>query len=41
VDQFAGRHRHLETVRKTDQFLIAMARHALPDDGALSTLMGG
>src|ERR1700686_15958 len=41
VDQFAGRHRDLDSVRKTDEFLVAMARHALPDDRASSTLMGG
>jgi hypothetical protein len=35
VDQLAGRHGRLDPVQKPDEFLVAMALHALPDHGAV------
>ena len=38
MDQFAGRHRGLDPVQKTDEFLMAMTRHALPNDAAVEDI---
>ena len=38
VDQLAGRHRGLDPVEEADEFLMAMARHALADDGAVEDI---
>jgi hypothetical protein len=38
VDQLAGRHRGLDPVQETDEFLVAMARHALADDRAVEDI---
>jgi hypothetical protein len=35
VDQFAGRHGSLDPVQKADEFLVAVARHALADQAAV------
>ncbi len=32
VDQFAGRHGGFDSVQKTTEFLVTVARHALPHD---------
>ena len=38
VDQFAGRDRRFDPVEETDEFLMAMARHALADDRAVADI---
>jgi hypothetical protein len=38
VDQLAGRHSALDAVQKADEFLVAMARHALADDRAVKDI---
>ncbi len=38
VDQFAGWHRGLDPVQKTDEFLVAVARHTLADDTAVEDI---
>ena len=38
VDQLAGRHRGLDPVEEADEFLMAMARHALADDRAVEDI---
>ena len=35
VDQLAGGHGALEGIEEADELLMAMARHALPDDRAV------
>ena len=41
VNELAGRHRGLDPVEKPDEFLVAMARHALADDRAIEDIEGG
>ena len=41
MDEFAGRHRGLDTVEETDELLVAMARHALADHGAVEDIERG
>ena len=38
VDQLTGRHGSLNAVQKADEFLVAMARHAVADDGAVEDI---
>jgi hypothetical protein len=38
VDQFAGWDGGLDPVQKTDEFLVAVARHALADDTAVEDI---
>ena len=38
VDQLSGRHRGLDPVQKAEEFLVAMARHALADDRAVENV---
>jgi hypothetical protein len=38
VDQLAGRHSALDAVRKADEFLLAMARHALANGRAVKDI---
>jgi len=41
VDQRAGRYRGLDPIEKPDEFLVAMARHALADDRAVDGIECG
>ena len=41
VNQFAGRHGGFDPVQETDEFLVAMARHALADDRAVKHIERG
>ena len=41
VDELAGRHGGLDAVEETDELLVAMARHALTDHGAVEDIERG
>ena len=38
VNELSRRHRGLDPVQEAKEFLVAMARHALPDDGAVENI---
>jgi hypothetical protein len=41
INQFAGRHRGLDAVQETDEFLVAVAGHALANHRAVEDIERG